>query len=168
MVLGPKGGVAGGVTAAVTASAARPYDAAWQGYKASYYTSSNSTEAWAVSYFYGWRSSVGVTHAITVCGERDPQRFCNFADNPSSSTWWTWRSGNSVSRSPNVASSESTNVVLSEVRMRRHAELNLVARQGDQLVQRMAAGIDAWADAAAGGAQAYLSAQTTQLLACAH
>lgn len=87
---GPIGGLSGGITAAVTTTLARPRDAAWQGYRASYYSSTDTVNPVAVRYFYGWARSAGVADRVTIDGSHNPADFCNFANQPRNHSWWKW------------------------------------------------------------------------------
>jgi hypothetical protein len=91
--------VFGGPVFAAVVDHSRPYDAAWQGYTARYFSNAASPQAWGTQQFYGWIRSSSVGSAVTVNGNTDPQRFSDFADSSTGVRWWRWKSGYADARS---------------------------------------------------------------------
>ena len=98
LVRGPVGALVGGGGTLAVAAAARPYDAAWQGYSARYYAAPGAQDAWGQRYFYGWRRSEGVATAVRIDGAEQPSVWANFADRPEAFSWWRWRHGHADPR----------------------------------------------------------------------
>jgi len=79
-----------------------PIDAAWQPYTARFYSGPDAAELVGTRYFYGWARSPGVTSAITILGEHNPDAFANFADVPQLAVWYPWRLGSAEVRPASV------------------------------------------------------------------
>jgi len=67
----------------------RPYDAARQGYTVTYYEA-GSTTPWSWYRYYGWRQSGRVFDEVEVGGQKDPDKYPNFADVYGDCTWHRW------------------------------------------------------------------------------
>ena len=85
------------VGAAVTAggSAARPYDAAWQGYTARYFPSPQANDpaevgAWGTRSYYGTALAQSPLNRVVIEDEVEPAAFFNFADRPTDFVWHRW------------------------------------------------------------------------------
>jgi len=71
--------------------AARPFDAAWNGYTAYYYNADNSATPWKTAEFYGWARSDLPVSGVSATGITDPSHFENFAEQPQNYSWWGWK-----------------------------------------------------------------------------
>ena len=99
------GALVGGSVSAAVAAQARPHDAAWQGYTVNYYEK-DTAQAWSWYRFYGWKRSDKPITAITIDGEKDPNRFANFADQLEGITWHRWDTLRPSAERPKSATTE--------------------------------------------------------------
>lgn len=97
---GAPGMLIGGLLGLLAAGLARPWDAAWQGYTAHYYRAQAPQSVWKTRYFYGWQHSAGPHIPVKLEGGTQPLALTNFADDPSTSTWWSWHNGEAPARAP--------------------------------------------------------------------
>jgi len=102
---GAAGAVLVGGTALVGGLLVRPFDATWQGYTARYYAS-GQTQAWGQQHFFGRKTTSGGFASVTVNGERQVQRFVNFADQWRAYQWESWWRGEARERPPQFESAD--------------------------------------------------------------
>ena len=96
---GAAGAVLVGGTTVVGGMVARPYDATWQGYTAEYVLPGTQA-VWGTQYFFGRKTTAGGFTSVTVNGQRDANRFLNFADQSTLYAWESWVHGATPQRSP--------------------------------------------------------------------
>jgi len=161
LVGGPGGLVAGASASGAGAAKAMRYDAAWQTYYAEYYSHPGAEVPWGWRAFYGWRRSRDIGSMLTIQGQRVPERFPNFADQPESASWWLLMESLTTPRPPAVRNKG----ICSYRRFDRSDEVNGFDRSGltgsteasgvvnvlhdaNRLVQNLAAFADAGADGA--------------------
>ena len=94
--------LAGTLAGGVAAGASRAKDAAWQLYTVQYYDRAMATIPRYTAHCYGWLRSPSIYEPVTLEGNRNPDRFYNFADNPGQFSWWTGGDASVERRTPAI------------------------------------------------------------------
>ena len=140
---GPVGAAFGGVVGAVSGTVAlakeRPYDAAWQGYTAKYYSGAAGAEAWGTRYFYSQIASDNPLKAISMNGELNPAAFADFAVHPENHVWMAWRTGSAAPRLAADITSDDYSAKAPTLPVMRSASAGAVGRNVAQFIQSSAA-----------------------------